>query len=104
MKAYEILNKAADLLETNGWCHGYYKDMDGNLCAAGATYEADHSGSVDADHVLLEYVSTQRDIPWPSVEAWNDTPGRTPEEVIEAMRAAAVIEQARTEKVEQSVS
>ena len=72
----EVLNRAADLIEERGWTQG--------------------TQGWKVDGAFLD-----TDEPW----KWNDTRGRTASEVIEVLRATAVIEAAReTEAAHAEVS
>jgi hypothetical protein len=84
MTAAEILRAAAKRLEEKGWCQGsYYEATTGRCCAYGAI---DRVGmgrdTVTAGRLLRDYVKDE-------IEDWNDVEGRTVEEVIAAMLAAA---------------
>lgn len=102
MKISEMFDKAADLLETRGWNQGAYYATDGSHCLVGALQES--SGAYryrreqmlnfnKAHDLLLIYLNQN------SVENWNDTHGRTQEEVIGALRGVAMLQR----KVENSV-
>lgn len=112
MKSYELLNKAADLIEATGWTQGAFaRDEYGNktepyvrscnkgngpvcFCASGAVLnvaQAVKSGKDDVASeqmwdaaLLLLRAEVQGEI-----VSFNDAPGRTKEEVIEAMRRTA---------------
>lgn len=107
MNTSEVLNRAADLIEEHGWGQGSPAMLgEGGLCAMGALglatwgevtdrYEAIHH--CPAGQAVANYIGDQpgllsgHDRIWD----WNDKPGRTASEVIEVLRAAAVIEAAR---------
>ena len=96
----DTLNKAADLIETNGWHQGgYYPGWNDTLdapnwrqagevineqglacCVLGAI-AACGGGQREAD-VLAEVVRGEPDV-------WNDHPARTQSEVVAALREAA---------------
>lgn len=113
MATSDVLYKAADLIDFDGWHQGGYapdQTEDGTsmeglpACALGALYKAAGKplvwstsvacwvghGDLAAIDVLAGHVGSY-------VPYWNDKNGRTAEEVIEALRAAAVIEAAREE-------
>lgn len=110
MKTSELLDKAADVIERNGWTnHEWFTSAPGKrqyespVDAWGAInvargYAPDNplSGSVDAARALALHVglADTGDRLWPSWElgAWNDAPGRTAEEVVRALRTAAASE------------
>ncbi len=115
----DILNRAADLIEQQGWTAG----SDGwpgigksrSLCLEGGIIAAQHFASSQyfterearllscpAYRAVMDYLGT--DQRWNSVRLpfgerrayeWNDAEGRTAAEVIEVLRATAAIEQAR---------
>ena len=90
------LNLAADLLESGewGWCQKQARSGD-DLCMLGAVAIA--TGHVLAEnHQYLDiYEARYRDAlhaldrVGPRKAAWNDTPGRTKEEVVAKLREAA---------------
>lgn len=103
--AGKVLLDAADLLERDGWCQFARKNRDGNMCAVGAlsmaatgtelypgfcdrlTKAAERMAvSIPDDDPKLIYVSS----PFAKVMVWNDHGRRTKEEVIAAMRKAAL--------------
>lgn len=81
----DTLNRAADLIERDGWCQGLGRDADGSRCAAVALHDAQADRLVwrGAYRALKARVGTRL------VVDWNDTPGRTQAEVVAALRAAA---------------
>ncbi len=82
-----ILLKAADILREYGWCQDAIEHPDGRRCALGAIAMAARVLG------LKEYFHAERAmekmLPNETVPSWNDAPGRTAEEVIEAMEKAA---------------
>jgi hypothetical protein len=105
----EVLNRAADLIEERGWIQGPFgmRTVTRELCLEGAVRLAS-GGQTTSDGALLHYLASA---PCPAGNAviaylgegepwlWNDEPGRTAAEVIEVLRAAAVIEAAREQKM-----
>ena len=104
MNTADILDKAADLITERGWNQHYFVDSAGRLCPRGAIYAA---CGMKPDPDPLVWV-----VDWPGwtsraaddamdacdrldavvndyAESWNDAPGRTAEEVISTLRAAA---------------
>lgn len=90
------LRMAADVLERDGWTQGAFHSLDGCHCAAGALElavglrvndEAHDERYIDAVRWLGNHVDVRPTSL--AVFAWNDTPGRTADEVIAALRAAA---------------
>lgn len=100
----QILNKAADLIEERGFAQGTKKEngrpggVEGPaLCAALALHEAgdalgDYSRAdvFDARKVLCAHVGISAEDRLFGVYGWNDEPGRTGEEVVAALRGAAL--------------
>ena len=111
MKTSEILNRAADLIEEHGWGQGgaTWKDVGAGLCLEGGIVAA---MGVDMSRRMappegFEKCSAYRAV-WDFLQDddrwgffrnhlynWNDERTRTAEEVIEVLRAAAVIEASR---------
>lgn len=90
------LLKAADLLESNGWCQYTYRDYRGQRCLMGALHDASWSEQLDdgfggrlpsvshslaVGHLMCRLGG--------SISHWNDHPGRTQEEVVAVLREAA---------------
>lgn len=117
----DILNRAADLIEQQGWTagsDGWPKIGEpGPLCLEGGIIAAQHFGSLEhfeerdarllacpAYRAVMEYLATDDRWAWRAVKLrngtaraydWNDVGGRTADDVIEVLRATAAIEQAR---------
>lgn len=115
MRTSEVLNLAADLIEQRGWGKGAgswgHEDSE-PLCLEGGIYAAmgadfvttprDEFTACPAYQAVMAHVgparTTYRDLTGnETTELWifNDTYGRTASEVIEVLRATAVIEAAR---------
>jgi hypothetical protein len=112
MKTSEVLDRAADLIEERGWGSGPTSVMGvGGACLIGAMYAASNDGAF-ADDECAPYVWIAKSDPGLSafhylrhldgyiyrpadLWHWNDTPGRTASEVVEVLRACAVIEASR---------
>lgn len=88
MKPSEVLRAAATRLETHGWCQGIYRKD--NLCCLVGAVEA-ICEDFDLDDCPIDYVAEDiRGGPHGRTpERWNDTPGRTAEEVIAQLRRTA---------------
>lgn len=113
MNTSEILNRAADLIEEKGWAQagGWYGEekyggsAGGKLCLEGGIQAAMNlpmGGKNDmifhtcpAFQSVREYL---RHTMFYAPFAWNDRPERTAEEVIEVLRACALIEASREEQ------
>jgi hypothetical protein len=113
MQTSEVLNKAADLIEERGWSQGtgWHTALADSVpvCAEGGIWCATETDNNRRDYAALraakgafrayltdrfpEHIHPNAGcvIGW----SWNDDPERTAAEVIEVLRAAAVIEQAR---------
>lgn len=102
----EVLNLAADLIQQRGWGTGPASMVGANgLCIMGAInaatigrtpgdegYElADTCPAGQAVHAYLDTADLEMDSLW----QWNDTSATDAAEVIEVLRAVAVIEAAR---------
>lgn len=111
MNTSEVLNRAADLIEKRGWGGDWYATENEPVCVEGALLAAigmkpDDRWALDegdrpvfyscpAYLAVTEYLG---DVLFPRVDplwVWNDDSDRTQAEVIEVLRAAAVIEQAK---------
>ena len=93
----KILLEAADYIERRGWCQHTPEGHAGKVCAVGALlYVATNmnhpvwgpvwgmsSLALLASARLGKYLGTD------GIESWNDTLGRTEDEVVAALRAAA---------------
>ena len=79
----DVLAEMARLLRVDGWCQGALVDDEGRRCLAGAllTATADLSDAME-DQVR---VCVEEALPRGTIAAWNDTPGRTVEEVLEVI-------------------
>lgn len=101
----EILNRAADLIEERGWTAvgGWifdYSFADSNLCLEGGIQAAmGFRGVGRVERIQLRscpaYVAMSSHINSELLYWWNDAKERTAPEVIEALRACAVIEASR---------
>ena len=98
MNTSEILDRAADLIEERGWTQGWYCGPTGELCAAGAMFVA--IGLRPAGWTAPEHPAHRRAMvaferhlmdtfDYFGAHNWNDEPGRTQAEVVNALRAAA---------------
>jgi hypothetical protein len=114
MRTSEVLDRAADLIEERGWTKGAGGWQGDRLCIEGAIHAAagmkTHpvidwpltnlcpAGLALRDHLSLGAFTHERR-PWPDLTGsplsrWNDN-AESAGEVIAALRAAAVIEEAR---------
>jgi hypothetical protein len=97
MLVSQVLNEAADDIQRDGWWSDYHGD-DGQ-CAANAISKAcdrfDLGIRRACQAALIAHLGGTA---LPDIWRWNDHPDRTAAEVIEVLRACAVIEQAREEQ------
>lgn len=84
-EASKLLLKAAVYLEEIGWCQNTF-GYEGPRCAIGVLITMNHSN----DHIYQTARDRLRAIVGKDIMSWNDTPGRTKEEVIAKIRAAAL--------------
>jgi hypothetical protein len=94
MNTSDTLNKAADELQANGWMSPHVSVGPNPTCAQVAIGRVGRTVAEKdaADRALWTHIggTCVGDI-W----RWNDADGRTAEQVIETLRAAAVIEAAK---------
>lgn len=114
MKTSEILNRSADEILGRGWVQGGSAAanddpwgtqtegapvcLEGGIIAAMGIKIEDFGIPPDDFHHCPAYAAVQQYIGFGEndlVFEWNDVPERTAEEVIEVLRACAVIEEAR---------
>lgn len=94
----EVLNKAADALQADGWWNPQVPAADLKAtatCAANVIWYAtgqDGVAAQPAQEALLRHIGGRR---LEDIFDWNDAPDRSAAEVIETLRAAAVIEAAK---------
>lgn len=106
MRTSEVLNTAVEVIRERGWARGSWGFGDGPLCIEGAIVV----GSGVTGTPLARQLAAEG---CPAVEAvrdyldgqepflWNDDRGRTAAEVIEVLRAAALVEHAKEQAREQ---
>lgn len=92
MNNSEILYGAADVLDENEWGQGWSRPV-GQLCLVDAIARIVDS-ETEEFRLSLNAMREHLDISRPLYE-WNDEPGRQKHEVVEALRACAVIEEAK---------
>ena len=90
MKTSEVLNTAADIIEKQGWWQDG-RDAVG-VCASNAIARASEIGYHPAHERFIDHIGG---VKLQDIFDWNDAPGRTAAEVVETLRAAAVIAEAR---------
>lgn len=85
-----LLRRAADLIDADGWCQGVWMNSAGGRCLDGALGAVGFPDDWDVYREAREALTTPE-----LVEGvvgpigWNDTPGRTQEEVTALLRSTA---------------
>lgn len=115
MKTSEILDKAADVIERNGWVQDEWYEFgraedprDCPVCAGGgldvaAGYDPGEPDDIPALSAAVKAFAAHVDPAFDpaaqggygTVAGWNDEPGRTAEEVVRELRAAAASERSQ---------
>lgn len=101
MTKNDYIDSVIEILETRGWCQGRLCDAEGRLCAIGAVLETDKrlirnlsTYCPDPYHRSMLYYEVRRELDGKmineSLQRWNDTPGRTKEEVTELFESIKV--------------
>lgn len=86
-----VLLRAAQIVLARGLCQGPWRPG-GSLCVAGAIAEAAEERGLAREVMeihLLRLAGSLGGSDAQDVHAWNDTPGRTAPEVVEALQRAA---------------
>lgn len=91
MRVAADLRAAAEVLRRDGWTKGTFTDACGSHCVAGALSVVVGTGIADRWRDGIELLCQTVGVkPWPTnAYHWNDEPGRTADEVIAALLAAA---------------
>jgi hypothetical protein len=86
-----VLLRAAEIIEERGWCRAAYIE-NGRLCAVGAIATAAEGNAFSLAPRVERAIRSFNDFIGGSVriEAWNDAPGRTQSEIVNALRSAAL--------------
>ena len=80
----QVCLDAADLLERDGWCQHAPMDERGRRCLINAVYSVgDYMACRDAERQIKLFIDK------PHLSWWNDTDGRTKEQVIAVLRGCA---------------
>lgn len=90
-KTSTILHRAADLIEQRGWCQNSLQDFKGRMCSIGAIQMAESNAKMTTQAAvkLSNYIQKMNIDRWGLVANWNDAKGRSKEEVVATIRAAA---------------
>ena len=86
-----VLLRAAEIVRERGLCQGAWR-AGGPLCAAGAVGQAGVDFDLERWEMearLLQFARALGGSAFNDVHSWNDTPGRTGQEVAEALERAA---------------
>lgn len=84
----DVLDRAADLI-AKGWMQGDWGSFRGEcFCAWGAIMFGESVMAGESERKAAHQFAKQH-IGAPSLISWNDTPGRTQAEVVQALREAA---------------
>lgn len=86
MQESEVLLKAADLIESDGWCQGHLSLQTGEHCMLGAILVVDPVLA----HGLRSLQSLVSERYGMTPFEYNDTYGRTAQEVIDILKEAAI--------------
>lgn len=84
MKPSEVLLEAKNKILMNGWRQGVGRNDQGRYCVLGAVGEV--TGISETFHEANKYLGSVIDQRF--IFTWNDTPGRTQQEVLDAFDAA----------------
>lgn len=88
MKASEVIREAKNLLFERGWCQGDLMGPDG-LCTRGALGVAATGSAYASNFASVEAEFFIKTVVYPvTVPGWNDAPGSTFGEVIDALDRA----------------
>lgn len=82
----KLLLDAADCIEKYGWCQGHAQDDKGRVCVLGAMVYG--AASYEDWQRAIDKIIRQTNVL--EIASWNDAPGRTMEEVVSMLRAAAI--------------
>lgn len=86
MRTRDVLRKAARLIEKYGLAKGRHGSKREGFCAIGAVDAATPDGLGYSAAMTRLYRHLGHGV---GIAEWNDTPGRTKEEVLQALRRAA---------------
>ena len=91
--AGEILLRAADLIQREGWCKYRLQDTQGRICLYGAIIKAtpknQYNESTDGIRRLERYLKLRGPLEMVNIAVWNDNKCKNKEQAIEALRGAA---------------
>lgn len=78
--------RAAEILRERGWAKLIGENAVGEVCAGGAILLAVNERLGEGRHRIMgDEVAHQMNLPWRTVQDWNDEPERTEEEILKAL-------------------
>ncbi len=87
----KLLN-AAEYIEQHGWCQGSLRNPRGSACLIGALYYSnDFRGDLRKDPQWTTAIRRLTKMTHVHPERWNDSSGRTQDEVVHVLRESAYI-------------
>lgn len=93
MTTVTILKTAREHIQKYGWTQGEYGRLTGPCCIAGSVFVTHPTMSLNLNK---PFVFLQKAIGADSIPAWNDTSGRTVEEVLAVFDRAIALAEAET--------
>ena len=91
MTTRTVIRNAIKEIEKNGWCQGEYRDEQGRVCLVESVRRSTRHllslEAMDLDNKVFTKIADHTKVAPCSV--WNDTPGRTKEEVLSMLRGLA---------------
>jgi len=90
----ELIDKAIEILERDGWCRGMFTDSEGRHCAIGALTAAQHEmgniypSEVSAVMLRMELVLEAELGQTTLLTQWNDKTAKDRDDVIRVLRLA----------------
>lgn len=91
----QVLEEAAEVLETSGWCQGIFQNIRGEHCMAGAIGKVVLEDDQISHATMLNWrfipavIALEKELPGIYIPNWNDATGRTKEEVVDKLMDVA---------------
>lgn len=85
----DLIEQAANLIETYGWIQGQYGDETMGYCVMGALERAASAGALDRKEAVRAGLALGRQVGAAAITIYNDAPERTKNEVIDLMKHTA---------------
>lgn len=101
MTSVEVLQGMRDTLMERGWCQGTLQTWDNRVCLIGSLVHASEfnsQGYIAIRDIILSGIGILDSLAkprWGDIIDWNDTPGRTFNEVIDAIDTSILAEKER---------